>query len=548
MDRGLGVSGSGILAIAMAVMFLTGLPGASAQENATVYKRATPYGESIESQREELATDPFVVRFKEAREQLAGDPFCPRYHFLAPENHIGDPNGLCYWQGRWHLFYQFRPQDDPDHVYWGHAVSDDLIHWEDLPIALYPTPGNSCFSGSALVEHDRVLVVYHATNEGNQIVASSDPLLLNWERISGTPGKVTIPPHPQEDGDGNPYRVWDPFLYKEGETYYSISGVFMGNHQDRHKRRAVWHLFASPDLLDWSYRGNLVENDVFTEQGDDGSCSYFWPLGEDKRLLIFFSHRSGSQHLLGTYDRERERFIAESHEIYHAGPASAAPDPQSPGKIIAILNKAGGRNGAIGNWNEVFTLPRRLSLGEYGIVHTEPAGDFASLRYGLKEMADQSVPRGHDTWLDGICGKSLELDAVLHPGGSAVVEFNVLCSPDGEEYTTVRLTRGGEPYNRHGGERWSVSIDTYRSTTNPGVGLPFPARSEFLRFNNEPFRIRLFVDMSIVEVFVNEQAALVERTYPEKADSTGVRLWASGDGAVLQRLSAWQMKSMWSES
>jgi beta-fructofuranosidase len=532
-------------AIVVAVLAPQAIGSPELEKEAPVYQRAEPFGETIEAQRKELAADPFLLRFKKARDLLATDPFCPRYHFLAPENHIGDPNGLCYWHGRWYLFYQFRPRDDPDHVYWGHAVSEDLIHWEDLPIALHPTPGNSCFSGNALVEHDRVLAMYHATNEGNQIVASSDPLLLNWKRISNTPGKVTIPFHPQEDADGNPYRVWDPFLYKEEGTYYSISGVYLGKHADNHKRKAVWHLFSSSDLLDWTYKGKLVKNDVFTEQGDDGSCSYFWPLGSDKRLLIFFSHRNGSQHLLGTYCPKRQRFVAESHAVYHAGPASAAPDPQNPEEIIAILTKAGGRNGAVGNWNPVFTLPRRLSLGEYDIVHTQPAGDFASLRYDIKEVTALPVGHGCDTWLTGIRGKSMEMEAVMHPGGSSVVELQVLCSPDGEECTTVRLTRGGQPYNRHGGERWSLAIDTYRSTTNPGVGLPFPQRVEFLRFGNEPFRIHVFVDMSVVEVFVNEQAALVERAYPERPDSGGVRVWASGDGAVLHRLTAWQMKSIY---
>ena len=90
---------------------------------------------------------------------------------------MNDPNGLCFWQGRWHLFYQGYPPEDP-RQHWGHAVSDDLIHWRDLPYAIYPNPEYQCFSGSTLVEEDRVIAIYHGTRVGNMVAVSDDPLLL----------------------------------------------------------------------------------------------------------------------------------------------------------------------------------------------------------------------------------------------------------------------------------------------------------------------------------------------------------------------------------
>jgi len=517
-------------------------------KKSSVLRSKLPFGSTLDEQMEEIVADPLVLRFKEAREKLKKGPFYPKYHFIAPENNIGDPNGLCYWQGRWHLFYQFRPMEEPKMAHWGHAVSDDLLHWKDLPIALYPEPGKNhvsqCFSGSALVESDRVLAIYHATGKGNMVITSSDPLLLNWEKILRKPDKVTIPSHPKQDADGNPYRVWDPFLYKEGGTYYSISGVFMGNHQDKHKRKTVWHLFSSKNLLDWKYKGNLLENEEFTKLGDDGSCSYFWPLTNNKYLLIFFSHRNGSQHILGTYDKKRERFVAESHQIHNTGPSSATPDPENKGKIIVIQNKGGGRGSMIGNWNGIFTLPKKFSLGSNDIVNVEPAGDIASLRYDKKTVKNQKIEQGRDTLLEGIEGNAMEIEAVIGPGGSSMMEINVLRSPDSAEYTSVKFYRSGEPYNKHGGQRWTVSIDTSRSSLRPEVSHPFPVNTEFLRFNNEPLKIRLFIDMSIVEIFVNNQASLAQRVYPLKEESTGVSVRANAGGTVIETLNAWQMKSI----
>ena len=67
-------------------------------------------------------------------------------------------------------------------MHWGHAVSDDMIHWKDLPLAIYPDIEYAVFSGSSLVEEDRVIAMYHGFGIGNMIATSSDPLLLNWEK------------------------------------------------------------------------------------------------------------------------------------------------------------------------------------------------------------------------------------------------------------------------------------------------------------------------------------------------------------------------------
>jgi len=85
------------------------------------------FAATLAEQEAQLATNPLLQRLHEARRQYANDPHRPIYHYVNPENTLNDPNGLCFWQGRWHLFYQAYPPEDP-RQHWGHAVSDDLIH------------------------------------------------------------------------------------------------------------------------------------------------------------------------------------------------------------------------------------------------------------------------------------------------------------------------------------------------------------------------------------------------------------------------------------
>jgi beta-fructofuranosidase len=88
------------------------------------------FAEVLEEQEAQLDSNPLIKRFIAARKAMKGDPHRPIYHYVNPESTLNDPNGLCYWQGRWHLFYQAYPPEDP-RQHWGHAVSADLIHWRD---------------------------------------------------------------------------------------------------------------------------------------------------------------------------------------------------------------------------------------------------------------------------------------------------------------------------------------------------------------------------------------------------------------------------------
>ncbi len=308
------------------------------------------FADTLAEQVAQLASNPLLERFAESREKLGSDPHRPAYHYVNPENTLNDPNGLCYWEGRWHLFYQAYPPEDP-RQHWGHAISSDLIHWRDLPYAIYPDPEECCFSGATLVEDDRVIAMYHGTKAGNMVAVSDDPLLLNWEKVTG---KAVIP-MTDPDGPPLPYRVFDPCIWKKDGAYYSLSGGTLPIGDDGRFVRANF-LFRSNDLETWEYMHPFVEDDRFTLVGDDGACPYFWPIG-DRHILLFFSHISGGQYLLGDYDRTRDKFVATSGGKYNFGPygpsgvhaPSATPD--GSGGVVVIFNMNEGM--PTEGWNQI---------------------------------------------------------------------------------------------------------------------------------------------------------------------------------------------------
>jgi beta-fructofuranosidase len=188
------------------------------QPNQPPYISAVPkfnYSSTLTEQENELKSNPFIKRFAESRKRQGADPYRPIYHFVSPESTLNDPNGLCFWKGNWHLFYQgYPPEDRRQH--WGHAISKDLIHWRDLPYAIYPGPERAVYSGSTYVEENRVIAMYHGTEVGNMVAVSDDPLLLNWTKITGN----AVIPIRSKTGFPLPYSVFNPYILKTNGVYY----------------------------------------------------------------------------------------------------------------------------------------------------------------------------------------------------------------------------------------------------------------------------------------------------------------------------------------
>lgn len=529
------------------------------------------FADNLEEQEEQLKNNPLMLRLQESRAKLASDPYRPIYHYVNPEGTLNDPNGLSYWNGNWHLFYQAYPPEDP-RQHWGHAISEDLVYWRDLPYAIYPGPERHVFSGATLVEDDRVIAMYHGTGEGNMVAVSSDPLLLNWEKITG---KAVIPLKNTVE-DQLPYSVFDPSIWKKGDYYYSLSAGRKETGPGGKPVRAN-HLFRSKDLREWEYLHEFVEDDRFTLIGDDGACPYFWPIG-DRYIMNFFSHMSGGQYLLGDYDKEKNKFNVTSGGKFNHGAVSPAgvhapsATPDGEGGVIVIFNMNPGKPSE--DWNQIMTLPRRLTLLSDDVLGQEPAGDLSSLRYDGQHIKKTIIPANEELVLEKIKGNAMEVAAEIDPKDSKTIELNVLRSPKKEEYTRiiiykekgfsdgleykagpgtarmpadlVRLVTGEDQERGARGVRESlVSIESSHSSILPDVEVRAPETAPFYLDRNENINLRIFIDKSVVEVFVNGRQVVAMRVYPGRKDSVGFSLSSRGKDAELVSLDAWQMRSIY---
>ena len=502
------------------------------------------FDDTLETQERELAANPLLARMRESRTALSSDPHRPTYHFVSPESNHNDSNGLCYWQGNWHLFYQGNPPDGAGRVHWGHAVSADLIHWRDLPYAIHPSPERHCFSGSTLVEEDRVIAMYYGVEQGLMVATSSDPLLLNWEKLTGGPVVPLMAP----DGSALTYRVHDPCIWRVGDTYYALSNG-----------RDAWNpmdsVFRSNDLERWEYLHPFVDDQSCLIDGDDGACPYFWPIGSgaaERHILLIFSHMSGPQYLLGDYDAEGAKFHPTAHGKFNFGAANPsglhAPSatPDGKGGVICIWNMNPGlpKKG----WGQLMSLPRRLTLIGEDELGIDPAGDIASLRGSHKSVGRQPIPANCETVLDGIEGNAIELELEIDTGGAPMVELNVLRSPDRQEHTRIVFYRDrgfGHPVRQPDSRDSLISIDSSRSSILPDALSRAPETAPVVLGPEETLKLHVFIDRSVIEVFVNGRQCVAMRVYPGRPDSAGVSLSAQGRDAELVSLDLWQMKSIY---
>ena len=502
------------------------------------------YADTLEEQLEQLQDDPQLLRFAESRKSLAGERYRPIYHYVNPEARLNDPNGLCFWQGNWHLFYQAYPPEDP-RQHWGHAVSDDLIHWRDLPLAIYPNPEEKCFSGSALVDGDRVIAMYHGTKVGTMVAVSSDPLLLNWEKVAG---KAVIP-FAKPGDDPLPYNIFDPCIFKKDDTYYALTAGTLNEGPGGQPVRAEF-LHRSKDLANWEYLHPFLENDRYGMVGDDGACPYFWPVG-DQHILLHFSHTSGGKYLLGDYDTQRDKFVVTYGSDFNFGPAapcgvhapSATPDGE--GGVITIFNMNPGK--PTEGWNQIMTLPRRLTLIARDQLGIEPGGEIESLRGRHERVEATTLPANQEVVLENVSGNAMEIVAEIDPKGAPMIEMNVLRSPGKEEFTRIAFfqNRGYRDRRRRGRPSSLITIDSSYSSLLPDVLSRAPETAPVALESDETLKLRVFIDKSVVEVFVNGKQCVAMRVYPGREDSVGVSLRSQGRDAVLKSLDAWQMKNIY---
>lgn len=319
--------------------------------------------------------------------------FKPHYHISAESGWLNDPNGLVYFKGEYHVFFQHHPYSAKwGPMHWGHVKSKDLVHWERCPIALEPGNDydkNGCFSGSAIVHEDKLYLIYTGHvytigenepdifTENQNIAISSDG--VHFEKYQGNP-VIAAPP------SDSAHHFRDPKVWKEDDTFYMI----LGNATPDEHGRVI--LYQSDNLLDWEYVGVLNDTKPL---GFMWECPDFFPL-DDQYVLSFspmglkqsgdrFANIFQTGYMIGSYDKDEHHLQAgQFYEMDHGHDFYALQtfeDDKHRRIAVAWLDmwetpfyeEADG-------WSGMLTLPRELSIGPDGNIWQSPVAELENLR------------------------------------------------------------------------------------------------------------------------------------------------------------------------
>lgn len=468
-----------------------------------------------------------------ARVAQIQDPHRPQYHFLPAKNWMNDPNGLIYWQGKYHIFYQYNPNGAFwGDMHWGHAVSSDLIHWRDLPIALAPTPNSpdesGCFSGCAVIHNGLPTFIYTGARDGHptpqtQCVAVSHDNLLTWEKSAHNPVLAQVPSEANQTID---FR--DPFVWKADNGMWYM--VIASRIQDV---AGAAFLYRSADLIEWEYLNPLLIGES-SKTGRTWECPNFFQLGDKWVLVIsgILSSESGTVfYFVGDFDNQRFTPIRQGVFDYGAMYAPLTFVGESDERLlVGWLRETRSINAQKdAGWSGVQSIPRRLWLDAQNRLNMEPVIQLDSIRkeaLSLKAQALNDVEQ-----VLNIEGLYLDIEAEFMLGEQAECGISVACSPDGIERTDIFYDAKKQRLIIRKSSR-EIAEHIVSQTHE----IPHPLDAD------EPLQLRVLLDGSVVEIIANQRTSFTQRIYPKPYEQ---HLRLTGKDTQLKRLNIYDMPSIW---
>lgn len=452
------------------------------------------------------------------------DPTRPIYHFRPPSQWMNDICGAIYHKGYYHAFYQYNPFSGDswgfNNSIWAHARSKDLVFWENLPWAMLPMKVRGerrCNSGCVTLNGNGKPMIFYtfvperedATRLGKREQWGAVPLddnLIQWRRVKDEPlmaAGMNGVPSGVNGGWG------DPSVFSSGgRTFvtFNDSGGLVCEAKDK-------------ELTQWQYVGRI--------EGVEGECPNFFPL-QDKWVLIRSTHPIS--YIVGDFDAKTIAFNSSgSGGTMDYGFGKNPPEDRSWTRGLYGTNAfedEKGRRILLGwicgfkpkrGWNGCMSLPRILTLDKKQRLIQTPAPELRKLRgkhYSIKQLdLDNKEER-----LKGIEGDTLEILAELESGDATAFGLKVRQSDDGTNAVTIRCTDG------------NLNV--------AGTDVP-------LKLLSGKLKLHIFIDKSVLEVFINDGVTSVTRVeYPGEND-LGLSAFAENGSATLKSMDAWDMKPIW---
>jgi fructan beta-fructosidase len=504
-----------------------------------------------------------------SRDGLYGEKHRPRLHFTPPSMWMNDPNGLVYFAGEYHLYYQYYPKDivwGPMH--WGHAVSRDLVRWEHLPIALEPDGHGYIFSGSAVVDWQNTsgfgkdgepplvaVFTYHDPERGKagtndhetQGIAWSNDRGRTWTKWEGNPALPNAGRH-------RDFR--DPSVFWHEESGRWVMALSSFDHVQ---------FWTSPDLKKWEYRSSFGRE--WGAHGGTWECPNLFPMqvsGSDEvRWVLILNLNpggpqggSGTQYFVGDFDgrsftldpsfaaalRDEKAIWLDAGRDNYAG-ITWSDVPKEDGRRIFIgwmSNWDYAQQVPTKPWRSAMTLPRSLRLERTRAgyrVFSEPVRELAALRAESVSLPAMVVDGRIDVG-DRLPFPVMTSEVVLEfrraPGapGSFGIE---LANSRGETYRVGFDARRGEYFS----DRRNAGDHSFSDKFGHGIH-----RARRLA-DGDTVRMRLVLDVASAELFADDGATVMTDIFFPTEVFDRIAVFSEDGAAVQVRGEVHRLNAIW---
>lgn len=480
-------------------------------------------------------------------DRFAHDLQRPRLHAMPPANWTNEPHGLLQVDGRFHMFYQRTPNGPyKTQMHWGHMYSDDLVHWEHEEDALWPTLELSdtegydmkgIWSGDVVYQDGTAYAFYtnvnHAGpfNPGVAMATSTHPNLRDWEKQ----GPLIASDKVQD------FR--DPYLWREGDTWHMMIGA-------RVDGGGGLAYYTSTDLHTWAYDPTFAAPSY--AQMDIGSDIWEMPVFEaldDKHLLIVNPiggevSKYGTEkptrgvYWTGTWDGNtfRPDYLEPKNLDLIVGHLSPTVTRTDTGELvgIGIVDERRSSQAQLdAGWTHTFSFPREYRLLADGkTLGQMPYKGLQALRN--LDSHQESIPGLVSEKSFSVAkGRSKEVMVEVNPAAtSAAYGLLIGASEDGAEQTRIYYDVA----------RQEIVVDKRNSSNSGHVEDKQVWRGDYDEAAfGKPQKFHVFIDHSIVDVFINDSAAFSMRIYPTGEDSDNVYLLSQGGETEFTNAESWTL-------
>lgn len=492
--------------------------------------------------------------------QYYTEQYRPQFHFTPDSAWMNDPNGMFFLDGEYHLFYQYYPDSTVwGPMHWGHAVSKDMIHWQHLPVALYPDSLGYIFSGSAVVDsknssglgtiqnppvvaiytyHDPVLEKNGSNIFQNQGIAYSIDKGRTWMKYPGNP--VLRNPGIRDFRD--PKVIW----HNATNKWIMILAV-----QDR------VHIYSSPDLLGWRFESEFGKG--IGAHGGVWECPDLFELkvaGSDiSRWVMFVSINPGgpdggsaTQYFTGEFDGHKfvpdntyEKWVDRGRDNYAGVTWSNVPESDGRRLFIGWMSNWDYANVVpTTKWRSSTTIPRELSLltnGKEYFLFSNPVQELVSLRKVVYRPF--KVPQKYEGEME------INTDSISIMQCEMVVDFNLADNTADSIGIILENDLKEQLVVGYASKQKKIFVDRTKAGRSD-FSVKFAGISSSTYEAGDKLKFRILIDASSSELFVdNGKLVMTNLVFPTEG-YTKLKVYSTVE-VTLENAVFYSLKSIWQQ-